>query len=102
MNGKNTQGTGSVPYGTEPGFHAGGPGPVFGPDNMGPGSDLPIGLSMLLMEDPVAMQHFAAISKEERMQILKYVESGVNGDDAQRRITHTVQNLHAGTPGFYR
>ncbi len=102
MNGKNTPGTGSVPYGTEPGFHAGGPGPEFGLNNMGPGSDLPIGLSMLLMEDPVAMQHFAAMAKEEKMQVLKYVESGVDGDDAQRRIEHTVTSLHKGVPGFYR
>lgn len=102
MNGKNPPGAGSVPYGTEPGFYAGGPGPVFGPDNMGPGSDLPIGLSMLLMEDPVAMQRFAAMPKEERLQLLKYVESGADGNDAQRRIAHAVRSLHDGTPGFYR
>ena len=102
MNHKNTPAAGGAPYGTGPGFNATGSGPVIGPNNMGPGSDLPIGLSMLLMEDPVAMQRFAVLSKEEKTQILRYVETGVDGNDAQRRIAHTVRSLHDGTPGFYR
>ncbi len=102
MNGNHSAGTGSAPYGTGPGFGAKGSGPVLGPNHMGPGSDMPIGLSMLLMEDMVAMQRFAAMPKEEKMQVLRYVESGIDGADAQRRIAHTVKSLHDGTQGFYR
>ena len=101
MNGNHTAGTGNAPYGTGPGFGAKGSGPVLDPNHLGPGSDMPIGLSMLLMEDMQAMQRFAAMPKEEKLQVLKYVESGVNGEDAQRRILHTVKCLHDGTPGFY-
>ena len=56
---------------------------------------------MLLMEDPLAMQRFNAMPKEEKSMVLKYVESGVNGDDAQRRILYTVKSLKEGVPGFY-
>lgn len=97
----NTKKAGSGPYGTGPGFGNGSGGPVFGPNNMGQGSDLPVGLSMLLMEEPLAMQRFNAMSKEEKTMALKYVESGVDGEDAQRRIEHTVKSLREGTPGFY-
>ena len=96
----NTPKAGSGPYGTGPGFGAGGGGPVFGPNNMGQGSDLPVGLSMLLMEDPLAMQRFNAMSKEEKSKVLKYVESGVDGEDAQRRIEHTVKSLRERVSGF--
>ena len=97
----NTPGAGSAPYGTGPGFGAKGSGPIFGPNNMGPGSDLPVSLSMLLMEDPLAMQRFNAMSKEEKSMVLKYVESGTNGEDAEHRILHTVKSLREGVPGFY-
>ncbi len=97
----NVPAAGNGPYGTGPGFGANGSGPVFSPNHMGPGSDIPIGLSMLLMEDPLAMQRFNAMSKDEKSMVLKYVESGVNGDDAQRRILHTVKSLREGVPGFY-
>jgi hypothetical protein len=92
---------GSSPYGTGPGFRAKGGGPVFGPNNMGEGSDLPVALSMLLMENPLAMQRFNAMSKEEKAKLLKYVESGVDGMDAQSRIEQTVKSLQDGVPGFY-
>jgi hypothetical protein len=97
----NVNKSGSGPYGTGPGFGAKGGGPVFGPNNMGPGSDLPVALSMLLMENPLAMQRFNAMSKEEKAMVLKYVESGVNSEDAQSRIEHTVKSLREGKTGFY-
>ena len=97
----NTSGIENEPYGTGPGFGANGSGPVFGPGNMGPGSDIPVGLGMLLMEDSLAMQRFQSMTKEEKTKILKYVESGADGDDAQRRINHTVKCLHDGVTVFY-
>jgi hypothetical protein len=97
----NANESGSGPYGTGPGFGNSGGGPIFGPNNMGPGSDLPVALSMLLMENPLAMQRFNAMSKEEKAMVLKYVESGVNGEDAQHRIEHTVKSLREGKNEFY-
>ncbi len=67
----------------------------------GLGSDMPIGLGMLLMEDQAAFSRFGAMSQEEKKRILKYVESGTDGEDARRRIEHTVKSLHDGVPGFY-
>ncbi len=68
----------------------------------GSGSDVPIGLGMLLMEDQIAFSRFGAMTPEEKKQVLDYVESGVDGEDAKRRIDHTVKSLHDGVPGFYR
>lgn len=93
--------SGSSPYGTGPGFGSKGGGPVFGPNNMGQGSDLPVALSMLLMENPLAMQRFNAMSKEEKTMVLKYVESGLSGEDAKLRIENAVKSLGEGVPGFY-
>jgi hypothetical protein len=41
------------------------------------------------------------MSKEEKAKLLKYVESGVDGMDAQSRIEQTVKSLQDGVPGFY-
>ncbi len=70
-------------------------------NGMGSGSDMPIGLGMLLMEDQLAFSRFGAMSLDEKKQIIKYVESGIDGEDAKRRISHTVKCLHDGVPGFY-
>ena len=59
-------------------------------NSMGLGSDMPIGLGMLLMEDQLAFSRFGAMSLDEKKQIIKYVESGV-----------AVKCLHDGVPGFY-
>ncbi len=67
----------------------------------GAGSDMPIGLGMLLMADQVAFNRFGALTPEEKKSILQFVESGSDGDDAKRRIEHTVKSLHDGVPGFY-
>ena len=68
----------------------------------GSGSDMPIGLGMLLMEDQIAFSRFGAMAPEEKKLVLQYVESGVDGEDAKRRIDHTVKSLHDGVPGFYK
>lgn len=68
----------------------------------GDGSDMPIGLGMLLMEDAVAMHNFTVLSPEEKTKVLKYVESGVDSQDAKHRIWHTVKCLREGVPGFYQ
>ncbi len=67
----------------------------------GVGSDMPIGLGMLLMADQLAFNRFGAMSSDEKKHVLRYVESGVDGEDAKRRIEHTVKSLHDGVPGFY-
>lgn len=89
---------GNKPYGQGPGFQNAGAGPAFGPGNMGQGSDLPVGLGMRLKEEPLAMERFTAMAEKEKWKILKYVESGTDGEDARRRIEHTIKSLREGTP----
>ena len=70
-------------------------------NSTGAGSDMPIGLGMLLMGDQLAFSRFGELSPEEKKHVLHYVESGSDGDDAKRRIEHTIRSLHDGVPGFY-
>jgi hypothetical protein len=65
-NTSNANKAGSGPYGTGPGFGAKGGGPVFGPNNMGEGSDLPVALSMLLMENPLAFSASTPCPKKKK------------------------------------
>lgn len=71
------------------------------PGATGLGSDMPLGLGMLLMGDQLAFDRFGAMPPEEKDKVLKYVEGGADGEEAKRRIEHTVQSLHDGIPGFY-
>ncbi len=89
---------GNEPYGQGPGFQHTGSGPAFGPGNMGQGSDLPVGLGMRLKEEPLAMERFNAMAEDEKLNILKYVESGTDGEDAKRRIEHAIKSLREGMP----
>jgi hypothetical protein len=70
-------------------------------NSAGAGSDMPIGLGMLLMGDQLAFSRFGELSPEEKKGVLHYVESGADGEEAKRRIEHTVKSLHDGVPGFY-
>lgn len=73
-------------------------------NNTGPmmqGSDVPIGLGMLLMADQLAFSRFGVLPPDEKKRVIAYVEGGADGEDAKRRIEHTVKSLHDGVPGFY-
>ena len=63
--------------------------------------ELPIGLGMRMMKDRTAMDRFTALPDAEKARILRYVEGGATGDEAERRVAHTVKSLHDGIPGFY-
>lgn len=68
-------GIGSGPYGAEPAFTNEDCVPECGPGKRGPGSGIPANLGRILYEDPEAMRHFSAMTKEEQFRIIACAES---------------------------
>lgn len=71
-------------------------------NNMGFGSELPLGLAALLARDSIAMDHFSSLGGEDRQGILDYLNGGLDDEDSEYRLSHTAKSLHDGVPGFYR
>lgn len=55
---------------------------------------LPIGFSMQLSQDLEAMEHFAAMSKAEKEQLIAYIQSGTTGEEAEERVKKAIASLH--------
>lgn len=71
-------------------------------NNMGFGSELPLGLGALLAADAMAMDHFSSLGDEDRQGIFDYLNGGLDDEDTEFRLSHTAKSLHDGVPGFYR
>lgn len=65
------------------------------------GLDMPIGFGMALYQNSDALHCFAALSQDERNEIIRYIESSKTGDDARKRIDTAVLNLNKRNPKFY-
>ena len=65
------------------------------------GLDMPIGLGMELYQNKNALHTFAALSQNERNDIIRYIEASENGDDAKKRINNAVENLNKRNLDFY-
>ncbi len=63
--------------------------------------ELPIGFGMRLMQDRTAMDRYTAMPDGEKKQVLRYVEGGATGEDAELRVEHALKSLREGIPGFY-
>ena len=59
--------------------------------------DIPIGLGMRIADNPAAMASFSKLGKEQKKQLIHYVQSAGTGDDASRRIRKAVDSLAQGT-----
>ena len=58
------------------------------------GPDLPLGLGMRLAQDPKALTAFGAMSNTQKESLVRYVQGGRTGADAQERMAGAVQRLH--------
>ena len=70
--------------------------PFIGMGKAPDGIDLPLGLSMGLTTHPKAAETFGKMSAEEKQAAIRYVQSGVTGEDAQRRISSAIHQLEQG------
>ncbi|MBB2183901.1 hypothetical protein H0486_13560 [Lachnospiraceae bacterium MD1] len=57
---------------------------------------LPVGLGMKLALDMDAMTNFVQLPESSRKQLVDYIESSGTGDEAKRRVSEVVSNLHSG------
>ncbi|MEA4897326.1 hypothetical protein ACH6CV_06850 [Bacillota bacterium Meth-B3] len=70
-----------------------------GPNPEGP--DLPLGLGMLLAQEPAAIDNFGKLDVAGKEAVVRYVQSGATGEDAQNRIAEAVVRLREGDTGFF-
>ncbi|MDP4121184.1 MAG: hypothetical protein Q8876_09080 [Bacillota bacterium] len=64
------------------------------------GLDIPLGLGMKLSQDSKALNHFSALTQNEREGIITYVQGSTTGDDAKARIGQVVEGLRNGQSAF--
>lgn len=58
--------------------------------------DLPLGLGISLAQDLEAMSNFGAMDREVQKRIIDYVQGGLTGEDAHRRVQEAVEHIKAG------
>jgi len=70
--------------------------PFIGMGKAPDGIDLPLGLSMGLSMHPNAAETFGKMSAEEKRAAIRYVQSGITGEDAKRRISSAISQMEQG------
>ena len=65
------------------------------------GIDLPLGFSMGLSMHAKAAEAFGKMSDDEKRAAIRYVQSGVTGEDAKRRIASAIHQLEQGQVSFF-
>lgn len=56
-------------------------------------NDMPVGFSMSLAQDRVAMSHFALLGKEQQEELMDYIREAPS-EAAKERIIDVVHKLH--------
>ena len=70
--------------------------PFIGMGKAPDGIDLPLGLSMGLSLHPKAAETFGKMSADEKHAAIRYVQSGISGEDAKRRIASAINQMEEG------
>ncbi len=55
---------------------------------------LPVGFGFRLAMDVTAMERFAALSEEEKENLVAYVQGGDTSEEAERRVEDAIGRLH--------
>ncbi len=74
--------------------------PFIGMGHNPEGPDLPLGFGMLLAQEPAAVSRYGELTNEEKSSVIRYIQSGVTGEDAKNRIADAVYGLRDGNMGF--
>ncbi len=56
-------------------------------------SEMPIGFTMALAQNPEAMQKFAMLTEEEKQKIISGTHSVKSGDEMRRYVSALVSNM---------
>ncbi len=65
------------------------------------GLDMPLGFGMALYQNSSALHCFAALSQQQRNDIIRYIEGAKTGDNAKKRIDTAVKNLNHRNINFF-
>lgn len=57
------------------------------------GVDIPLGLGIQLVQEPKALEAFTAMTKEQRADLIGYIQGAVTGEDAKNRIAQAIDKL---------
>lgn len=68
----------------------------IGMGNNPDGLDVPMGLGMQLTMHPKAHETFGKMNAEEKRDTIHYVQSGITGEDAKRRIENVIRRMEQG------
>ena len=60
------------------------------------GIELPLGLSMELTARPKAAATFGSMNEAQKREAIGYIQGGVSGADAKRRIETVVKQMEEG------
>ena len=55
--------------------------------------DIPLGLGMKLMQDPLAADTFGQMTNAQKTAMIQFIQGGATGDDAKNRIADAVSKL---------
>lgn len=55
---------------------------------------LPVGFGFRLAMDVAAMEKFAALSEQEKEELITYVQGGTTAEEAEQRVDSAIQRLH--------
>ena len=72
------------------------PNTFIGMGNNPDGLDMPMGLGMKLTMHPKAHETFGKMNTAEKRDTIQYVQSGLTGEDAKRRIENVIRRMEQG------
>ena len=55
--------------------------------------DIPMGFGMELMQNPKAMDRFGKLTDEEKTALIKVIQGGSTGEEAERRVADAIERL---------
>lgn len=59
-------------------------------------SEMPVGFGMKLALDMQAMNNYANLPDQNKLELIDYIKGSTTGDEAKNRVTEVVNNLHNG------
>ncbi len=62
--------------------------------------NLPLGLGMALAQDTEALSCFGRMTREEKQQMIAYIQGATTGEDAKARMQQAVAQIKAGINRF--
>ena len=60
------------------------------------GLDIPMGLGMRLTMHPKAHETFGNMTTKEKQEAIRYVQGGITGEDAKRRVENVIKRMEQG------